>query len=84
MEVRPKILCVVRQEKWKEAAWQKTGDGYQEMRRGSGVHMRYGSGGYVASVGTCKGDSGGPVFVEESGRYVVTGQIDGLWSGVIS
>ena len=78
VEVRPMILCMARQEKWKEAVWQKTGDGYQAMRSGSGVPMRYGSDGYVASVGTCQGDSGGPVFVEEGDRYVVTGQIDRL------
>jgi len=39
---------------------------------------RFGSTSYVASVGTCHGDSGGPSFVEESkGRYVVTGIVSG-------
>ena len=36
--------------------------------------MRCGSESYIASVGTCKGDSGGPVFVEEGDRFVVTGE----------
>ena len=39
-----------------------------------GETERYGDTSYVASVGTCKGDSGGPAFVEEMpGHFVVTG-----------
>ena len=39
-----------------------------------GETERYGDTSYVASVGTCKGDSGGPAFVEERpGHFVVTG-----------
>jgi hypothetical protein len=83
VEVRPAILCVARNEKWKEAVWQETGDGYQAVNSGGGEAMRYGSDGYVASVGTCQGDSGGPVFVQEGGRYVVTGEMYGLHRGVI-
>ena len=77
------ILCVARQEKWKEAAWQKTGEGYQAVSSRSEVPMRYGSDGYVASVGTCQGDSGGPVFVQQGGRYIVTGGLGGPGDGVI-
>ena len=39
-----------------------------------GETERYGDTSYVASVGTCKGDSGGPAFVEEKpNHFVVTG-----------
>ena len=39
-----------------------------------GETERYGDTTYVASVGTCKGDSGGPAFVEERpNHFVVTG-----------
>ena len=30
-------------------------------------------GSYLVSAGTCMGDSGGPLFVEEDGQYIVTG-----------
>ena len=39
-----------------------------------GETVRYDDTFYVASVGTCRGDSGGPAFVEEKPNYfVVTG-----------
>ena len=34
---------------------------------------RYGSTSYVSSVGTCNGDSGGPVFIREGSHFVLTG-----------
>ena len=74
VDVRPEILCVAKTEKWKVSVWQKTRHGYTKVNNGRSA-MRYGSDSYVASVGTCKGDSGGPVFVQEGGRYVVTGQV---------
>jgi len=76
VEVRPHILCVARTEKWNEQMWQKTKEGYRQVEP-SEPAMRYGSENYIASVGTCKGDSGGPVFVEEGDRFVVTGIVSG-------
>ena len=39
-----------------------------------GETVRYGNTFYVASAGTCNGDSGGPAFVEEKpNHFVVTG-----------
>ena len=71
--VRPEIVCVARKEKWKEAVWVETSEGYHAMNSTS-MAERYGSVEYVASVGTCQGDSGGPVFVREGRRYIVTGE----------
>ena len=36
---------------------QKTNEGYEQVMN-SGTAMRYGSDSYVASAGTCQGDSG--------------------------
>ena len=30
---------------------------------------------YVASVGTCRGDSGGPSFIKDGSNFVVTGEV---------
>ena len=30
-------------------------------------------GGYLVTAGTCMGDSGGPLFVTEEGKYILTG-----------
>merc|ERR1712029_55281 len=32
---------------------------------------------YVASAGTCNGDSGGPLFRSENGKNIVTGVVSG-------
>ena len=77
VEVRPIILCVARTERWVETTWVKTGKGYKQRER-SGPVTRYGSDSYVASAGTCKGDSGGPVFVRDEDRFVVTGERVGV------
>ena len=73
VEVMPEILCVARTERWEETTWVKTGEGYRQ-RESSGPVIRYGSDSYVASAGTCSGDSGGPVFVREEYKFVVTGE----------
>jgi len=76
-QVKPEILCVARTNEWSETLWEKSYGGYRQVpaRRPA---TRYGTTKYVASVGTCKGDSGGPSFIEEEvGRYVVTGVVSG-------
>jgi len=77
VEVRPKILCVAKSERWKEAVWRKTRKGYQEVTPLHAGVRRYGKSGYVHSLGTCQGDSGGPSFVREGDRFVVTGAVSG-------
>jgi len=76
VEVRPQILCVAENNKWKEEHWQKTDGGYKRMQD-RGPATRFGSSSYVASVGTCQGDSGGPAFVRDGYNYVVTGVVSG-------
>ena len=52
------------------------------MVKSDGPVERYGSTSYVASVGTCNGDSGGPVFIQEGSNFVLTG--DGIGVGHVS
>ena len=73
VEVTPEILCVAKTTKWVEETWQKTDSGYAHVEQHDPAR-RYGSTGYVASVGTCKGDSGGPLFVKDGKNFVVTGE----------
>ena len=72
--VRPLILCVAETNKWEEKHWQKTGEGYKQMKQLDSV-TRFGIPSYVAAVGTCKGDSGGPSFVRDGFNFVVTGGV---------
>jgi len=74
--VRPAILCVAENNKWQEEHWQKTDGGYMRMRE-HGPATRFGGSSYVASVGTCMGDSGGPSFVRDGFDFVVTGVVSG-------
>ena len=73
IEVMPWILCVAKTEKLEESTWVKTGEGYIQ-KDSSRPDTRYGTDSYVASAGTCMGDSGGPVFVKDEDRFVVTGK----------
>jgi len=77
VEVTPKVICVAKKSKWKDAVWLKTASGYQALNMAGRKEKRYGQDGYIASVGTCKGDSGGPAFVQEGDRFVVTGVVSG-------
>merc|ERR1719369_45277 len=87
---RPKILCVGRVNHWSTNVWGMQGKKFNRIslntentvkRRHYGEYL--GFGGYVASPGTCSGDSGGPVYQEQidprTGRtkYVVTGAVSG-------
>merc|ERR1719222_653123 len=79
-EVRPRILCVAQEHHWKEDVYKKEGRSSSVSYRKvmSGKTERFGTTSYLASVGTCRGDSGGPSFVEETkNRFVVTGIVSG-------
>ena len=88
---RPKILCIGKMNHWSTDIWEKSGNQafvhLNDTNERDQLIKRHhygeylGFGGYVASAGTCSGDSGGPVYQEEtdpeSGNktYVVTGII---------
>ena len=84
----PKILCIGQIGKWSVGVFEKKDksfkkvpdDQHDQMMRehhyGEKHEKKYK--GYVYSSGTCKGDSGGPIFTtekDESGglHYIVTG-----------
>ena len=73
-KVKPLILCIAKKEHFKEEVWRKDGEGYKRVVVLNKRPHRYGLEEYVASVGTCKGDSGGPVFVRERNHFVLTGE----------
>ena len=74
VKVKPKILCVGLTERFKESVWRKTSKGFEVDKSSDKKRTtRYGLNEYVASVGTCLGDSGGPLFIKEDGKYIITG-----------
>jgi len=75
-EVKPEILCIAQIHDWKEESWKETSNGFEKVPK-EGKTERYGQTSYVASPGTCKGDSGGPVFVRDGNKFVVTGLVSG-------
>ena len=74
VKYHPQILCIAKTHKWKESVWEKTGEGYKEVKPLI-ESKRFGKSSYVASQGTCVGDSGGPAFVHDEDRFVLTGEI---------
>jgi len=80
-KVMPEILCIGYLESLKYQHWTRRRDGgYVRTHRKINHKQEYkpGSGTYVRSAGTCKGDSGGPVFKEgPDGRFVVLGAVSG-------
>ena len=87
---KPLILCVGKIKDWSAGVWvKKKGKSYRQLGPNKadklirkyhfGEHL--GFGGYVASAGTCSGDSRGPLYVEEvdwqtaNTRYVVNGDV---------
>ena len=75
---------------WKVGVWTSEGGQFKKIKEGDTVSYltkyHYGakqsSEGYVASAGTCSGDSGGPLYVsqdfENKNKYVVIGEFDTL------
>jgi len=87
---RPKILCVGKIHHWSTDVWGMKGNKFNKItgntehyvkRYHYGEHL--GFSGYVASAGTCSGDSGGPVYQVQKNRrtgrakYIVTGAVSG-------
>eukprot|EP00091_Calanus_sinicus_P002228 TRINITY_DN1226_c0_g1_i9.p1 TRINITY_DN1226_c0_g1~~TRINITY_DN1226_c0_g1_i9.p1 ORF type:complete len:512 (-),score=117.34 TRINITY_DN1226_c0_g1_i9:229-1764(-) len=94
VEWLPKILCVGKINLWSTAVWNynKYTGSYENVEDVDKVDKlvskhhfgdAMGLGGYIASPGTCSGDSGGPMYQEEkhwrygSKKYVVTGSVSG-------
>jgi len=85
----PKILCIGNVNKWKTDVWTMRGRSFKKYsgNREKAVRRHHygeylGFGGYVSSAGTCNGDSGGPVYQEETDdtgnkKYIVTGAVSG-------
>jgi hypothetical protein len=82
--VRPEILCVGDMEELKYEHWgqNRANDGYVNLNGSSIAHkmsaypeqkVDY----LIKAVGTCNGDSGGPVFVSQNGKNVVLGVVSG-------
>jgi len=88
---KPLILCVGKIYDWSTGVWVKEGKSYRrvapdktdKLMREFHFGENLGLGGYVASAGTCSGDSGGPLYVEEldwqtgNTKYVVNGVVSG-------
>ena len=85
----PRILCVVDRYDWNIDIWSTDGrGGYWRVEDPAEYNLylqrhhygaKYSPGGYMASPGTCMGDSGGPLYIKTGpGRYVLTGKFDGF------
>ena len=68
----PEVLCVAETFPWKVGVWRKTSGRFKQIKRKKTqillehhYGVKYAPKGYVASVGTCRGDSGGPLYVKE-------------------
>ena len=72
LRIVPKVLCIGLQKLFNESLWLNDGTVYKKVD-GKVPTERFGQTGYVASPGTCTGDSGGPAFVRDGGHFVVTG-----------
>jgi len=80
-KVMPRILCIGHLETFKFQHWARRQDGSYVQSSRKIYHKEEfepGTGQYVRAAGTCKGDSGGPVFTESpDGRFVVLGAVSG-------
>ena len=86
----PRILCVADRYDWNIDIWSTDGrGGYGRVEDPAEYNLylqrhhygaKYSPGGYMASPGTCMGDSGGPLYLKTGpGRYVLTGKFDGFY-----
>ena len=87
VEHMPRVLCVADTFPWKVKVLEEVrgkfrevgGSKYQEYLQRYHYGVKHSPNGYVASIGTCRGDSGGPLYMTETmsngkNNYVVTGQ----------
>jgi len=86
--VLPEVLCVGKLENLKYEHWiehPKQENTYRKSNKNMKNHRMSifpDVPNYVRSVGTCNGDSGGPVFVKRQGRHVVLGAVSGGRGGL--
>jgi len=83
--VLPKVLCIGKLENLKFEHWLKKGNTYTKSNKKMKNHRMSifpDIPNYVRSVGTCNGDSGGPVFVKRQGRHIVLGAVSGGRGGL--
>ena len=83
------MLCVANEYDWRVAIYRKNAQGGFDMiedddpsynklkKKHYGIKEGLNEWGYVASAGTCSGDSGGPLYVSDSDQSVVTGVVSG-------
>ena len=98
VKVMPKILCVADTFPWKVAVWENKGGQFKKVSRSKSQEYlkkyhygaKYAPEGYVASAGTCRGDSGGPLYITENNlstskkSYIVLGRFYSLKAIVFS
>ena len=90
MKYKPHILCVGELYPWKVAVYESKEGSFKkvegEKKERYLTEKHYGAKrspkGYVASVGACTGDSGGPLYMSEINakgirQYIVTGIVSG-------
>jgi len=84
VEVRPEILCIGYVKPLKYKIFMKTKNGYRKVRKSNvrDIHrlqFKKGLDLYIHSAGTCRGDSGGPVFAmnDQDETFIVLGAVSG-------
>ena len=86
VERMPRVLCVADTFPWKVRVMEEVEGKYKEVSENKTQEflqkyhygVKYAPKGYIASIGTCRGDSGGPLYMTEAmsngkNNYVVTG-----------
>lgn len=74
--VMPKVYCVAYNETFKTAFYKKVQNGlYEELDSKLEYHIKLGREHqwYTRSTGSCRGDSGGPLYVQVGDEYVLLG-----------
>jgi len=78
-EVPPQVYCVAYNETYKTKFYQKSESGdYKELsdEEGAPLHMSLlgrEHSWYIRATGSCKGDSGGPLYEEKDDQYILLG-----------
>jgi len=73
--VFPQVYCVAYNETYKTVFYQQEGNNYRELVGNSNLFRKMGREEpyYIRATGSCKGDSGGPLYEKVGSRYVVIG-----------
>jgi len=74
-KVPPKVYCVAYNGTYKTRFYQKSGDNYEDITEDSLHNEMMGRehGWYIRATGSCKGDSGGPLFETNDKEYILLG-----------